>query len=141
MNTLSFEPIDRESYGFAGFRLLVDGAPIDQIPGCVFGELSYWEVGDDLQPIYPDQDPENCLRIVGVCDCGTAGCASTYARVTKTSQTVRMSDFSGRQVHELEIELTFSRRNYEEVLAQMGALAAQYELDDARRIRSPPCDS
>jgi hypothetical protein len=56
----------------------------------------------------------------------------------QTYQTVRLSAFSGRRLYEVDSELTYSRRNYEEVLDQLVAHAAEYELEDERRNQNSP---
>lgn len=130
MNTLDFLPLDPTESEFSGFRLLVDGLPISQTPGCVFGELSYWEFGDELCAVDTEANPQDCYRIVGVCDCGHSGCAATWVRVTKRDGKVRLSEFSGLQKDEVGRELTFTEDNYEQVMRRMRALAAQYQARD-----------
>ena len=130
MNTLDVVPLDPAESEFSGFRLLVDGLPISETPGCVFGELSYWEFDEELRSVGTEANPQDCYRIVGVCDCGYSGCAATLARVTKRDGKVQLTEFSGLQKDEVARELTFTEDNYEQVMQRMRALAARYRTHD-----------
>ncbi|MDM7949013.1 hypothetical protein [Hydrogenophaga sp.] len=132
MNTLDFEPLDPDEFGFRGFRLLIDGQYIYSVPGCTFGELSYWEFADDLGLEDESVSSQKIHRVVGVCDCGFAGCGATWARVEKHDGIVTFSEFSGFQNPQESPTLTFDRENYEAVIARMRILTAKYQQLDAR---------
>ena len=131
MNVLDMQPIDFEEWGFRGFTLLVDGQPITKVPGVVFGEISYWEFAEEQAAIKRYANQLDYRQLIGVCDCGFAGCGATWVRVVKESGNVLFSEFSGLQKHEEPRTLTFTEKNYSEVMARMEVLAESYRLLDA----------
>ncbi|MDP2016954.1 MAG: hypothetical protein Q8K41_10030 [Hydrogenophaga sp.] len=125
------QPIDFDQWGFRGFMLLVDGQPIYEVPGVVFSEISYWEFAEEQAALKRDADQLDYHQLIGVCDCGFAGCGATWVRVVKEAGNVLFSEFSGLQKHEEPRTLTFTAENYNEVMARMDVLAESYRVLDA----------
>jgi len=137
MNTLSYAIVPPGEYGFTTFQLLVDGTPMQEFAGYVECVLPYWEIKGDFSVAEPDPTSEDdCLRIVGTCDCGESGCGATHARVTKDATTVRIADFSGWRRPGASQEVVVGRENYDRVMRELTGFAEQERQIDEARVKA-----
>ena len=120
MNTLDYRCTEDNGLSF---ELLVDGQPLGELVGARDKAIPYWIIEADLPTIPPHgaaHDPE--LRIVAVCSCGEYGCGHTRCRVIRSQGVVVFRDFELDCSPEGRLkEFTFSRANYEAVIATIVA--------------------
>jgi len=131
MQTLSVRTSDDNGLSF---ELYVDGRRLCEIVGGDNPAFPYWIVEDDL-PYFPphgDADaPKRKERIVCACSCGEYGCGHTHCTVEKKDDVVRFGDFAPEASEAgRKMEFVFSRRNYDEVVAQIVAAATKRKHEE-----------
>jgi hypothetical protein len=117
---------ESKSENALSFELLVDGKFIGEIVGGDNGGLSCWMIEGELPP-YPEwaEGYIPSQRFVCVCQCGEWGCGHTRCQVAIEGETVRWHGFAGDvSTGKVSMEFTFSRANYDVVIADIVAKAA-----------------
>lgn len=108
------------------FKLLVDGQYIGDLVGGESGGVSCWMIEGGL-PSYPEWAGDHVASqcFICICECGEWGCGHTRCQVEINGETVRWHDFAGDVSPGKEsMEFTFSRANYDAVIAELVAKAA-----------------
>jgi hypothetical protein len=133
LNVLSFEKSEENGLSF---ELVVDGEPLDDLVGGATGGIPYWIIEDDLTHISASKTEageEPNERIVCVCSCGEYGCGHTRCRILKVDRLVVFSSFASIVSTEGRNKtFCFTRKNYDDLIAQIVAAASAQEGETAQ---------
>lgn len=126
MQTLSVRTTDDNGMSF---ELYVDNVRLCELIGGDNPAFPYWIVEDDLPHFPPQKNVDSSSptkRIICVCSCGEYGCGHTHCTVDKGGDFVVFRDFAPETSETgRNMQFTFSRRNYDEVVSEIVSAASK----------------